>query len=178
MPRHFKVHELLTERQLEDLRAFAREPGRTIDEIHQKLLEEGFTLSRGAVGNWKQSFDEELLQERFRRSGDFARNVVAVAKEGAVAVSDAALLQLTQVLFEQTAKLDADGRIDSAELVNLSRALKNAVGTKQGIEDLRQEMRQREVQALAEAEKTAKTGGSGEAVVQKMREILGIKEAA
>lgn len=178
MPRHFKVHELLTERQLEDLRVFAREPGRTIDELHERLLADGFTLSRGAVGNWKQAFDEELLAERFRRSGEFARNVVEIAKQGSVAVSDAALLQLTQVLFEQMAKLDGDGKIESAELVNLSRALKNAVGTKQGIEDLRQEMQQRQRQAVEEASKTAKAGGSGEAVVQKMRDILGIKEAA
>ena len=178
MPRHFKVHELLSERELEDLRAYAREPGRTIDELHQWVLEKGYTLSRGAVGNWKQMFDEELLQERFRRSGEFARNVVEVAKQGAVAVSDAALLQLTQVLFEQMARLDGDGQIDSGDLLNLSTALKTAVGTKQGIEKLKQEFARREREALDEAQKVAKSGGGGEAVVQKMREILGIKEAA
>src|SRR5258705_13812191 len=111
MPRHHKVHELLDERELEDLRAYAREPGRTYDELHQWLLERGFTIGRTAVGNWKSKFDEELLADRFRRSGEVARNVVEIAKQGAVAVRDAALLQLTQVLFEQTAKLDGDGKI-------------------------------------------------------------------
>lgn len=177
MSRHFKVHDLLNARELEDLNVLARDRSKTIDDLHEWLLAKGYTLSRGAVGNWKQSFDEELLQERFRRSGDFARSVVEVAKQGAVAVSDAALLQLTQVLFEQTAKLDGDGKLDPGELLQLSMALKTAVGTKQGIEKLRVEMRQREAEALAEAQKTAKAGGSGEAVVNKMREILGIKDS-
>jgi hypothetical protein len=178
VPRQFKVEELLNGREMEDLRVYAAEPGRSVDELLDWVLERGYTLGRSSVGRWKQSFDEELLKERFSRSGEMARNLVEVAKQGAVAVSDAALLQLTQVLFEQMAKLDGDGKIESAELVNLSRALKNAVGTKQGIEDLRQEMQQRQRQAVEEASKTAKAGGSGEAVVQKMRDILGIKEAA
>ena len=175
MPRHLKVNDLLTERELEDLRVFAREPSRTIDQIHQRLLEQGYTLSRSAVWTWKQKLDQELMEERLRRSGDFARSLVKAAESSdAVSVADAALLQLSQVVFEQSARLEEDGQVDPNVVVTWTRALKNLVGSKGGVEELKRQQRA----ALVEAEKTAKAGGSGDAVVAKMREILGITDPA
>jgi hypothetical protein len=175
MPRHFKVHELLDERSLEELRAFAREPGRTIDDLHHWLLERGYSLSRSAVGNWKLMFDRELMEERMRRSGEFARALVNAAETSdAVAVADAALLQLSQVVFEQSARLQEEGQLDARVVLNWTKALRNLVGSKGGVEELKERQRL----AVQEAEKTVKEGGSGEAVVRKMREILGIRDEA
>lgn len=176
MSQHFKVHELLKESELEELRAFAREPGRTVDEIHQWMLERGFTLSRNACWTWKSSFEEELLAERFRRSGDLARSIKDAVKSGSFGdVADAAVMQLTQVIFEQAARLDGEGTIDTGDLVNMANALRSAAGGKQRIEQIRRDQAEKEQRATDEAAKVAKSGGSGEAVVAKVREILGMK---
>lgn len=172
MSKPFKVHELLTPAEVAELEAFVRaDRSRTIDECHDWLLERGFTLSRGAAGNWLAEFKDQLLKERFSRSGELAQAIMGAAKEKGVAhVADAALLQLSQVILEQSLKLESDGTIDSADIVNLTRGLRNVVAGKDQVDDLlaRQKL------ALVEAEKVAAGGANGKAVVNKMREILGI----
>lgn len=168
MPSHFKVHELLSRDELDQLEAFAREPGRTVDECWEWLAAHGFRLSRGAVGNWKREFD---LTDRFRASNETARALMDAAKgAGTVAISDAATLQMSQMLFEQLAKLQAGGEVSSKELWALSMALKNVVQGKRHVEKLKGEISE----ALAAVEKDAKGGASGEAVVEKVRQLLGM----
>lgn len=148
MSRHHKVHELLDERELEDFRAFARVPARTIDEMHDWLLAKGYTLSRGAVHNWKQAFDAELMQERFSRSGELARAIKGAVKgEDFGDVADAAAMQLTQVVFEQAARLESEGDIDPLDVQRMTRSLTNLVASKQGLVKLLAEKFDREVQA-------------------------------
>src|SRR5258707_5225636 len=102
MPNHFKIHELLSRDELDGLEAFAREPGRTIDELETWLLAAGFNVSRGAVHNWRTDF---LANDRYRASTEVARTLFETAKEkGTVALSDAATLQLSQMVFEQLLK--------------------------------------------------------------------------
>lgn len=131
MSRPHKVHELLSRSELDQLEAFAREPGRTIDECHEWLQAQGFTMSRGAVHNWKRDFDAQVLQERFSRSGELARALKsAVADKGFEDVADAAVMQLTQVVFEQASKLEADGEIDPLDVQRMTKSLANLVGGK------------------------------------------------
>lgn len=132
MSRHHKVHELLTADELAELEAFAREPGRTIDECHQWLLERGYTLSRGAVGNWKQKLDEQVMSERMSRNGELARAMkAAVEKDGGFDdVANAALLQLVQVTFEQSSRLEAEGKLDPIDVMRMTRSLRNLIGGK------------------------------------------------
>jgi hypothetical protein len=173
MARHHKVHELLSREELDELESFAREPARTIDQCHDWLQAHGFTLSRGAVHNWKREFD---VEDKFRASNEVARVLLDAAKgKDVVAISDAATLQLSQMLFEQLLKLQGDGEVTTKDLWGVSMALNNVVRSKQRVEQLQVEMAERHRQAIEEAEKTAKAGGGGAAVVSKVREILGIK---
>lgn len=167
-----KVEVLLSRAKLDELEEFARKPGLTIDQVHEYLLGHGFTVGRTAVANWKKKFD---ATDKFAASNDVARSLVDAAKAGGtVAISDAATLQLSQMLFEQLLTLQAGGQVSTKELWGASMALKNVVTGKRHVEKLKTEI----AEALADAEKTAKAGGSGEAVISKVREILGIKEAA
>jgi len=169
MPRHHKVHDLLDRPQLDELEAFTREPGRTVDMVHDWLLAHGFTLSRGAVYNWKVSFD---LEDKVRRASEVSREYLSVAKgAGAAEIASATLLKFQQILFEHM--LGADDA-DAGELLKLSVSIKTAVEAGRHIEKLRDEFETRQKAALEAAEKTAKAGGSSEAVVAKVREILGI----
>lgn len=134
MGQPFKVHELLKDHgeDLAELETFARDPGRTIDECHTWLLAKGYTLSRSAVGTWKQSFDALLMQERFSRSSELARAIKGAVSGGDFeAVADAAAMQLTQVVFEQSAKLEQDGELDPLDVQRMTRSLANLVGSKQ-----------------------------------------------
>jgi hypothetical protein len=128
----FKIHELLSASELEELEAFAREPGRTVDETHEWLQARGFTVSRTGVWNWKRKFDEQVLAERFARSSELASALKGAVEGGRFGdVADAAVMQLTQVVFEQAARLDADGSVKSGDLLNMAISLKSLVGSKQ-----------------------------------------------
>jgi hypothetical protein len=79
MPSPFKVHELLNSVELEELEAFAREPGRTIDECRDWLKARGFALSRSSVGRWLADFKAELRQARLGGSAEVGRSIVSSA---------------------------------------------------------------------------------------------------
>jgi hypothetical protein len=129
---HFRVHELLSRDELDQLEAFAREPGRTVDECTEWLQARGFVVNRSSVGRWKREFDQQVLTERFSRSSELARamkDAVAGGEFGNVA--DAAIMQLTQVIFEQSIRLEAEGKVKSGDLLNMGVALRQLVGSKQ-----------------------------------------------
>lgn len=177
MSSHFKVHEVIKDSaELAELESYAREPGRTIDEIHEWLLARGYTLSRTAVGNWKRKLDEIVMQERFSRSGELARAMQSAIDRGGIeAVAEGATKQMTQVVFEQVLKLEQDGEVDPLDVQRWSLALKRLIGSKREIEDLKERYESKQAAAVAEAEKVAAAGGDGRSVVDKVRELLGMK---
>ncbi len=126
----FKIHELLSAAELAELEAYCREPGRTVDEAHEWMQARGFTLSRGAVGNWLCEFKKQLMAERFSRSGELAAAIKAAVAGGEFEkVADAAVMQLTQVVFEQSTALESDGEVDPLDVMRMTRSLKNLVGS-------------------------------------------------
>ena len=168
MARHHKVHELLSRDELDAFEAFAREPARTVDECHEWLEAHGFQISRGAVGNWKREFD---ATDKFRASNEVARALVDAAKAGGtVAVSDAANLKLSQMVFEQLLKLQNDDDVSTKELWALSMAVKNVVQGQRHVEKLKEEV----AAAIATADRKAKTGATAGDVVATIKQALGI----
>lgn len=171
MSSHFKVHELLSASELEELEKFAREPGRTIDEVHEWMLARGFTLARTSAGTWLRKFREELIRQRFNSSGELARAIKdAVAGGSFDDVAAAANMQLVNVVFEQAARLQSEGELDSEAVESMTRSLKNLVGTKAQHAKLLAEKFDREM-----AERSAKGGGkiSGEDVAAARKAIFG-----
>lgn len=173
MAQHFKVEELLPAEELETLGKWIREANgtRTIDEVHERLQADGYTIGRTAVGNWLQKFREQLITERMQAGGGLARALMDAAKEsGGVAVQDAALLQLSQLVFEQATV----GEIAIDDLQKLALAMQRLSLSKKRVEDVRSEFIEREKLALEAASSVAKDGGDGRSVVDKVREILGV----
>lgn len=168
MSLHYKVHDLLSAAELAELEAFAREPGRTVDECHQWMLERGFTLSRSAVGTWKAAFN---TTDKFAASNEVAKGIMEAAKAGgAVALSDAALMNLSQTLFETTLRLQSDETVSVKDLFAMSMALKTSTST---IGQIR-ELKEKQAAAVNAAAQAAREGGSAADVVSKVREILGV----
>lgn len=175
MSKPFKVHELLSSAELAELEGFAREPGRTIDECHEWLQARGFTLSRGAVGNWISDFRKQCLVERMNGAGGLAKAFMDAAKDsGGLAVPDAAVLQVAQLVFDTSARLASDGDVDPNDLTKMSLALQRLMLAKARLETVRSEFEDRQRQALTEGEKIAKAGGDATSVVDRVREILGV----
>jgi hypothetical protein len=166
MSSHFRIHELLSRDQLDELEAYCREPGTLVDEVVKWMAERGHKISRTAAWNWKREFE---LRDRTRRAADLSGALVAAASErgGSADLAAASLVRFQQMLFEHL--LEA-GEADAGDLMRLGQALRAAVSTGAGIEDLRQ----RQNRALAEAEAEADSGASGATVVARMRQALGL----
>jgi len=149
MPSQFKVLELLNRAELDELETFAREPGRSYDEIHDWLLSRGFNVGRTASGNWYRKFKSLLMQERFSRSGELAQVIKTAIQGGQLEdVADAAAMQLTQVVFEQSAQLQEDGDIDTGDVLKMTMALRNLVRSKEGLVKLLAAKLEREMRSL------------------------------
>jgi hypothetical protein len=134
MSKPFKVDEVLKDQPDEraEFEAFARDPGRTIDELHEWLLSRGYTLARSSVHTWKTWFDSQVLAERFSRNSELASAIKGAVEAGKFeSVADAAVMQLTNVVFEQAAKLEAEGEIDPLDVQRMTRSLSNLIGGKQ-----------------------------------------------
>ena len=68
----------------------------------------------------------------------------------------------------------AEGDVDAKDLMALAAAVKNAVGTRQTIAEIREQENQIKAEAIKAAEATAKAGGGGAAVVATIKKALGI----
>jgi hypothetical protein len=171
MPRSPDFFTGMSTEDLEAFEAFAREPGRTVDDCHEWLLAKGYTPSRSAVGRWKKKFD---AQDRLRAASTLAADVLATAKDaGAVSIGDAATHTLTQVLFEQLLRMQGDEDVKSGDLVNISTALRGAMSVKKQVNELKAQ----QADAMKAAEAMAKSGKSATDVVATIKAALGLVAA-
>lgn len=176
MSQKFKADELLSKMTEEDRAAYdtlLHDPATTIDDRLEFFLSRGVHISRGAVWKHGRSFQEKL--DGIRRSSEIARAFMAVAKEGGAAgLSEASLSRFQQLLMEKLMAMEDEGETDSGELMKLSIALQTAIKASGQIQEIKAEYEKRQKDALAAAEQAAKRGEGSEAVVSKVREILGI----
>jgi hypothetical protein len=174
VPRHHKVHELLDREELDALEAFAREPGRTVDEVHEWLQAKGYTLARSSAGRWLSAF---VAEDKFKAASEVARSIVTAAADdkGAVAIADATALKVNQMVFEAALRLQSDDQVETKELLQLAQAWRHGVLGKRDVERVRSEIADRDKAAVAAMEQQAKAGASPDELVKTARELLGIK---
>lgn len=171
MPRQPDFFEQLTAEVLGALESFAREPGVTVDDCVDWLGSRKIDASRSAVARWKKRFDAE---DKFRASNEVARGLVEAAKnQGTVAISDAATLQLSQMLFEQLLKIQAAGEVSTKELFGASMALKNVIAAKGHVDELREKFDQ-EMRKLEGTARTADQIFTPERVAEARKRIFGV----
>ncbi|MGE5608938.1 MAG: phage protein Gp27 family protein [Bacillota bacterium] len=173
MARHFKVLDILSDADRAEYEALLRQPSTTVDAALEWLAARGYSISRGAVHNHKRSFAEVL--NGVKRSAEMAASFAQVAKDSGVeGLSEASLARFQQLMMEKLMELDPQDGLDSSELLNLSIALKTAVGTKQQIEKLKADFEAKNRAAVEEAAKKAQAGASGADVVATIKKALGI----
>jgi hypothetical protein len=168
---HFRVHELLSKAELAALEDFAREPACTVDECFEWMQVRGFTLARSSVGSWLRNFKRSAM---FRTSSETAHLILELAKKEGVAFGDAVSISLNTAIFDQLNDGMIAGTLDEKKLHALASAHRDVMASKMTVEDLK--IKQNE--ALIEAEKIQKAGGSAQDVVAKVRGILGIQNSS
>jgi hypothetical protein len=170
MSQHHKVLELLKTREaVEQLEQMVRDkPAITVDEVHTHLLAEGYVIGRTAVGNWKKSFDRA---EKFSAAADAAREVLSSAAADPVAIPSAIMKISQQAVFEGFLAIQNSGQATPKDLKDIAMAARTVVAIQSNVMDLQAKISF----ALAEAEKDAKAGASGETVISKVRALLQIK---
>lgn len=175
MMAHFEVHKQLDADELAELEAFAREPARTVDQVHEWLLSRGYTMARSSAGRWMTDFRKRLQAERFGRSAELARAIDgAINRDGIEAVAKGASKQLLQVVFEQAAMLESEGQVDPLDVQRWSRSLKTLIESERHtvkLTDELAELKRKQTAAVAAAEKARASGGD---VVAVIKEALGI----
>jgi Fe2+ or Zn2+ uptake regulation protein len=166
MPRSPDFFRQLNEQLLEQLEEYARQPGRTGDEVLEWLTDRKVQTSRAAVYRWLQDF---RLEDRTRRAGEVARMYLDAARESDPhAVTEASLRKFEELVFDHLVSTD---ETDAKDLFFVAQAMKTGLGSRKELV----EMKRRQTEAVKAAEETVKAGGDGAAVAQRVREILGIK---
>ena len=127
MPRAPDFFAHLDSNELNKLEAFAREPGRKVDDCFDWLTAKGIVTSRSAVGRWLKRFREE---DRMSEAAELADAIHTASKDaGTVDVAGAVNLQLAQrlqfALVKGGDKLALGDLLKGAMAVN---ALTNAQG--------------------------------------------------
>lgn len=167
MAQHYKVHQLLTREQLDELEAFEREPGRTVDELCAWFADRGHEISRGAVWNWKVEFD---LNDKIRRSAELSAMYVQTAQSlSPEKIAAASSLKFQQMLFEYLSEASAP---DANDLMKIAQAMKTGLGAHSQLEELKSRQRQ----AVEAAEAATKSGATAASVVDTMKKALGITQ--
>ena len=120
--------------------------------------------------------------ERFKRVRDAAQSAAAFCEitrksgGGAGSFVEAAQGHFEMKLMEQMSELARAGKMEPAQWETYCKTLKGTVATRQEVEQMREEYRQRAAEAARAAEEAAKQGCSPGDVVDRVREILGLTE--
>jgi hypothetical protein len=143
VPRAPDFFSQMSRAELDQLEAFAREPGRTIDACHEWLLARGYTASRSAVGSWKKKFDES---DRIRAATDLSDAIHTAAAECPVDVAGAVNLQIAQRL--QAAIVKGGDGLSVKELLACSIAINQLTTSQKRVRQMLAEKFDAEVKKL------------------------------
>lgn len=152
--------------------------GWTIDEIREKLLELGKSVSRSALGRHLMSIEE--IGENLRYSREMANALAARAESGSEAklVSLANELLMGSILRLLTAVKDGlPFECTPKEAMLLSTALKQSAATEAAVAEIKRKAEEAERKRSAEKAKDAatKAGLSRETIDQIYQAVLGVE---
>lgn len=173
MAKPFKVDELLSRGELDAMEDWLRERRRTVDETHEYVQALGYTISRRATAYWLSEWREREQMARIRESsGAAARLARAIEESSPGDLTGAAAQQLSQRIFETL--VAAEEALGPGDLMKLGVALKGGAASELAAQKVRIEERKRQQEAVKEASKVAAKGGDASAVLDTIKQALGI----
>ena len=173
-----KVDAMLSDADRPAYEALLRDPKVTVVAARAWLRARGYPIGVRAIARHRRDFAKTISQ--LRETARFANALGALARtHGTTFLSDATLTRLQQLVMErlmQAGRKKGGKRqtIDTKELGELSKIVKDAVGTRKHVEAMRSDFERSRHRAASAAGEVARAGGNGQAVADRVREILGI----
>jgi hypothetical protein len=198
-----KINAILSDQDRIEYEAMLSRPGVTHKQALQWLRNKGYRVGHVAVARHHREFMESLKQLRYAARFADALGQLS-DKHGSAALSDVTLTRVQQLVMERLFSVSEvrpaeqakeseesdkstdteshkpkdtrseERRMSTAELAALSKIVEGAVGSRKHIEQMRREFQQTKQRTAEEADKVAQSGADGQAVVNRVREILGI----
>jgi hypothetical protein len=171
--RFTKVEQSLSPEDRREYEALIADPRTSTLQAKGWLLSRGYRISRDTVDRHRTKYLDML--DAVNEGARFAQAAVQlVRQQGTAVVSEGMLMRLEQVLTEQMALLKKGERVESRDLLELSKSVTGAVAGRETMEAIRREHEASKRKAAEAGEAAAKKGASGKDVVLRMREILGV----
>lgn len=174
-----KVDVILKEADRPAYESLLADAGTTGADAIAWLRARGYRVGSCAVLNHRRNFNRMVRE--VRQTARFADALADLARRhGTIVMSDLTLTRLQQLVMQrlmrepQAATDEKEEVLGMEELGELSKMVKDAVGSRRHVEAMRSDDDRRRREAAAEAQKAAKGGASGQAVADRVREILGI----
>jgi hypothetical protein len=144
------------------------EGGATYDDIRDFLAEQGYDISRSAIGRYGKDFLNTY--QRLRVAEDQARSLVSEVGDG-LALDEAA----SKLLMQQVLELLISTELTPKERMSLMKSVAFLQSSSVQREKLKSELRKKAETAVGEVAQIAKNGGlSDEAIRQIEEQVLGI----
>ncbi len=153
--------------------AMLTEPTTTIVVARKWLADRGYSFAGDTVGTHRRRFLDSLVT--LRQTARLASAITDLArKHGDVTMSNGMLTRFEQVMLEQLVRTQEGGHIPAKDLVDMSKSVSAAVGSREQFEAMRRELEEAKRKALEVADTAARGGATGKEVVERVREILGV----
>src|SRR5688572_18864019 len=123
---HYKVDEVLRDEDRDAYLALLRDPRTRNEDAHRWLTDRGYALSLSAVARHRRRFlsSDSENQAALQRAEMFAR---LAGGPGAPDFAAGARVQLQHLVFQHLLELDEQVKIDSGELLQLSKLVAECV---------------------------------------------------
>lgn len=136
----------MNEQLVEQLEEYARQPGRTGNDVLDWLTERQVKTSRSAVYSWLQDFRVEW---RHRRATDAARQYLDAARSSdPTIVTEAALKKFEELVLEYMMSAEES---DAKDLMFIASAMKTGLGSRKDIIELKRKGREQMEQLASTA---------------------------
>ena len=168
-----KIESLLSPEHAKEYEALLADRRTTAKTASAWLTDRGYDIGARSLATHRRRFLDTL--DRVRHSAQIAGAIVDIAREkGQIVIGDAMLTRCEQVLFEQLMRLQEDEEIDSKTLSELCKSVSSAMGSRKTMEAIRSEFEEQKRKAARAAEDAVKRGATGQEVVDRVKEILGV----
>lgn len=171
--RFLRIDQVLSPDDLADYEHLLADPRTSLADSKAWLSSRGYTFAGDTVRTHRNRFHDRL--DVVRHTAKLASSITELARQhGEVTMSNGMLTRFEQVLLEQLMLGREGGQIPARDLVDMSKSVAAAVGSREQFEAMRREFEETKFKATEAAEHAAKGGATGRQVVERVREILGM----
>jgi hypothetical protein len=171
--KHFRVDAVLSAEERAEYERLLADPTSTAKSLQDWLRDRGHRVCRSAVSRHRKTFASEL--RRVRDVARMAETFCALTRrEGAGAIAEAAHAKFEMMLMESLFKMPGAEQFPADQWQSMAKTVSSAVATRRSVEEMRADFERRAKAAAEEVAKASEHQATGEEVVERVRQILGV----